>query len=247
MSDWKGKVALVTGASSGIGAAVAEKLASEGMTVVVCARRVERLQALGEKLKMAPEQIIAADLRKEEDILSMFETIRKHWGGVDVLVNNAGLGRSTSLVNGDSEFWREMLELNVLALAICTREALQDMRRRGDNGHVIHISSMAGHRVAPNSGMYSASKHAVRALTEALRMELRELNSKIRVSAISPGFVETEFASIYSGSEDKAKELYSSLKALEPGDIAGAVWYILSSPWYMQVHDLLLRPTQQDN
>lgn len=132
-------------------------------------------------------------------------------------------------------------------LSICTREAVHDMRRRGDNGHVIHISSMSGHRVGwgEGSGMYAATKHAVVALTEKLRRELRGLGSNIRVTAISPGFVETEMAARFHGSEEAARELHSQYQVLQPEDIAAAVLYVLSSPPHVQVHDILMRPTHQ--
>jgi NADP-dependent 3-hydroxy acid dehydrogenase YdfG len=171
--------------------------------------------------------------------------VRARFGGVDVLINNAGLGRAASLADGATEDWREMLELNVLALSICTREALRDMRARGDDGHVIHVSSMAAHRVPPASGMYSATKFAVRALTEALRQELRERESAIRVTAISPGFVETEFAATYHRSEEAARETYGRFKVLEPSDVADAIAWVLACPPHMQVHDVLMRPTHQ--
>lgn len=207
-------VALVTGASSGIGDAIARRLAEDGMRVVATARRRDRLEALQSALPTAEILPIEADLRDEASIQALFTQVRETWGGVDVLVNNAGLGRYAPLVSGETSRWREMLEVNVLGLCVCTREAVQDMRSRGDRGHVIHISSMAGHRVPGASGVYSATKFAVRSLTEGLRQELRGLESGIRVTAISPGFVETEFAAVYHGSEEKARETYSRFSTL---------------------------------
>ena len=238
------RVALVTGATSGIGWAVAERLWREGYRVMACGRRTERLEALdaacdGELL------VQPADLRVEADILAVFETVRACWGGVDVLVNNAGLGFGEPLISGDTEAWREMLEVNVLALCIATREAVQDMRRRGDDGHVVHVGSMAGHRVPPGSGVYSATKYAVRSLTEGLRQELRELGSDIRVTSISPGFVETEFAAVYHRDPGAAERTYRQYKVLEAADVAEAVHYVVSQPVHVQVHDILLRPTRQ--
>jgi 17beta-estradiol 17-dehydrogenase / 3beta-hydroxysteroid 3-dehydrogenase len=250
-SRWKDRVALVTGASSGIGQALARELAAAGLKVAVCARRKERLDALAEELTASGAEVLAieANLRDEASILEMFQVIRERWGGVDVLINNAGLGRLSPLVNAPTDWWREMLEVNVLALSICTREAVQDMRRRGDQGHVIHISSLSAYRIPAGNGggMYGATKHAVRALTEGLRLELRGLESNIRVSAISPGFVETEFAQIYHRSEEAARNLYASLDALQPTDIAEAVRYVLEAPAHVQIHDILLRPTAQQN
>ncbi|MEL4897757.1 dehydrogenase/reductase SDR family member 11 [Crocosphaera sp. Alani8] len=240
------KVALITGASSGIGEAIAHKLADENYRLVLCARRQEKLAKLTEKLKEKNSGILTlkVDLRQEADILNMFNTVRNQWGGVDVLINNAGLGHKEPLMTGETEAWREMLEVNVLALCICTREAIKDMSDR-NQGHIIHISSMSGHRVPLSSGVYAASKYAVKALTEGLRQELREANKNIKISSISPGFVETEFAEKYNNSKEKAQALYSSFPVLKPQDIANAVSYILSQPDYVQIHDILLRPTQQ--
>lgn len=240
------KVALITGASSGIGEAIAHRLAAENYRLVMCARRQERLDQLTEKLQQKNSEVlpIKTNLRQEKDILNMFNTIRKQWGGVDVLINNAGLGHKEPLMTGETEAWREMLEVNVLALCICTREAVKDMSDR-NQGHIIHISSMSGHRVPLYSGVYAASKYAVRALTEGLRQELREANQNIKISSISPGFVETEFAEKYNNNKQKAQELYSRFPVLQPEDIANAVYYVLSQPDYVQIHDILLRPTQQ--
>lgn len=241
-------VALITGASSGIGAAIAQRLA-ERYRIAVCARRHDRLEQLAEPLRQQGADVLtlATDLRQEADLLKMFDTIRSTWGGVDVLVNNAGLGHKASLMSGDTAGWRDMLEVNVLALCICTREAVQDMQKRGDRGHVIHISSMSAHRVPPGNSMYAATKFTVRALTEGLRQELRAANSAIRVSSVSPGFVETEFAEKYHQSVEVAREVYSRYPVLQPQDIAEAVWYIVSQPDHVQVHDLLLRPTMQQS
>ena len=248
---WRGRVALVTGASSGIGRAIAERLAvEEGMKVVVCARRSDRLSALIKAIRAREPKAellaVACDLRDEAAIERMFAALRARFGGVDVLINNAGIGRAAPLLSGATEHWREMLELNVLALCICTREAIADMRQRGDDGHVIHIASMASHRVPPGSGVYSASKFAVRSLTEGLRLELREAQSDIRVTAISPGFVETEFAQNYAhGDADQARATYSRYPVLQPADVADMVAYAMRAPAHVQIHDLLVRPTRQ--
>jgi NADP-dependent 3-hydroxy acid dehydrogenase YdfG len=249
ITRWAGRVAAVTGASSGIGRAVAAALARSGMRVAVCARRRGALQELATELAREGAEVlpIPADLRQERDILGFFDAIRARWGGVDVLVNNAGLGRDAPLVSGETEPWREMWEVNVLALLIATREAVRDMRGRGDDGQVIHLSSMAAHRVPSGSGVYSATKFAVRSLTEGLRQELRELGSGIRVTALSPGFVETGFAAVYHQSEEAARETYGHYRCLQPEDIAAAVLYVLAQPPHVQVHDILMRPTRQSS
>lgn len=249
LSRWHKKTALVTGASSGIGRAIARRLADEGLRVVVCARRKARLDALVADISADGHEAVAveADLRRTDDIERVFDAARQAFGGVDVLVNNAGFGKNQSLFDGETETWRAMLEVNVLALAVCTREALSDMDRRDVAGHIIHISSMSGHRVPGPAGMYSATKFAVRSLTEGLRRELRERNSSIRVTAISPGFVETEFAANYHDSEERARQTYERFKVLSPDDIAHSVVHVLGAPEHVEYHDLLVRPTHQVN
>jgi len=244
---WENKVALVTGASAGIGAAVAEQLLARGFRVVGCARRVSRVEALFSRLDPTGTRTMAlgVDVRDESAVLDMFATITKRWGGVDVLVNNAGLGHNATLLEGDTAQWKEMFDVNVIALCVCSREAVKSMRTRGTEGHIIHISSMSGHRNPGGSGMYSATKYAVRSLTEGLRMEIHAAELPIRVTAISPGFVETEFAAHYHKSETKAEETYSRYKVLEAVDIAESVLYAVSCPLHMQVHDVLIRPTAQ--
>ena len=240
----------MTGASSGIGAATARALAAAGAAVTMGARRVDRLEALAKEIRAGGGRVVvrATDMRREDDVVGLIDAARESFGGVDVLVNNAGLGRGAPLSSGETEVWREMLEVNVLGLAIATREAVRDMERRGVAGHVVHVSSMAGHRVpGPDSGMYAATKFAVRALTEALRQELRTRKSAIRVSAISPGHVFTEFADVFSGRAGAQAEIDARGKILEPRDIAEAVLWIVTRPSHMQVHDLLVRPTAQKN
>lgn len=237
-------MALVTGASSGIGRSVATALARAGMRVAACARRADRLEALRAEIGDAITPL-EVDLRDDAAIVAMFDSVREALGGVDVLVNNAGLGHAAPLLSGDTALWREMLEVNVLALCACTREAIADMRRRDTDGHVIHISSMAAHRVPPGSGVYSATKYAVRSLTESLRQELRAIDSPIRVSSVSPGFVETEFAEHYHKSAEAAAKTYSRYRVLDADDVARAVAFVLGQPAHAQVHDLLLRPTEQ--
>lgn len=243
-SPLAGKVALVTGATSGIGQAISLELAKLGMRVAAVARRADRLQALKSRLgdQLLP---LTADLRDLARIPALFARIQEEWVGVDVLINNAGLGHETPLIGGSLDKWREMLDVNVLALCVCTSEAVQDMQRRGVAGHVIHISSMAAHRVPAGSGVYSASKYAVRSLTEGPRQELRELGSPVRVSSISPGYVETEFHQNYFQSAERARKAYSRYPALKPQDIAGSVRHILEAPQHMQIHDILLRATEQ--
>jgi len=242
-----GRSAIVTGASSGIGVATARALATAGASVTLAARRVDRLEALASELG-GRVAVQPTDMRREDDILALFAVARARFGGVDILVNNAGLGRSAPLSSAPTEPWREMLEVNVLGLCIATREAIRDMERRGSGGHVVHVASMASHRVpSPDSGVYSATKFAVRALTEALRQELRARESPIRVTAVSPGHVLTEFADVFSGRPGAGAEIDRRFKILEPNDVADAILWVVTRPPHVEVHDVLMRPTGQRN
>jgi len=247
-----GRTALVTGASSGIGTETARALAAAGATLVVSARRRDRLDALAAELEKAGAAVlpVTADMRREDDIVRCFADARDRFGGVDVLVNNAGLGRSAPISSAATELWREMLEVNVLGLAIATREAIRDMERRGRAGHVVNVASMASHRVpGPESGMYSATKFAVRALTEGIRQELRAKQSTIRVSLVSPGYVATEFADVFAGRPGALQALQARLavKMLDAVDVARAIVWVLTQPPHVEVHDVLVRPTEQKN
>jgi NADP-dependent 3-hydroxy acid dehydrogenase YdfG len=251
MATWlAGRSAIVTGASSGIGAATARALAAAGMRLTIAARREDRLTALARELGAAGAAVAVArtDMRDEAAILRLFATARDRFGGVDVLVNNAGLGLAAPIAGGATDSWRTMLEVNVLALCIASREAIADMERRGVCGHVVHVSSMAGHRVpGVESAVYAATKFAVRALTEGMRQELRARRSAIRVSAVSPGYVDTEFAAVFAGSAEAARDRTPTIKTLEPTDVADAVRWVLERPPHVQVHDVLVRPTEQRN
>ena len=242
-----GKVALVTGASSGIGRAVATALGEAGAAVGILARRMERLVELRNEIDRGPGQAmcLTADLLDEEQIHTALRALRERFGGVDVLVNSAGLGRVAPLSRGATDDLRRMLEVNVLALAAITREAVRDMRARDAAGHVVHISSMSAYRVQLEMGMYAATKHAVRAMTEGLRQELRAAGSPIRVSSVSPADTDTEFFEQMLGSARAAADARPAYRALDPEDVARAVLFVLEQPPHVEIHDLLLRPTDQ--
>ncbi|MGB3300233.1 MAG: SDR family NAD(P)-dependent oxidoreductase [Phormidesmis sp.] len=242
-------VAIVTGASSGIGLAIAHRLAAEGYNLAICARRAQPLSKAAESLRRQDVDVLSqtVDLRDEAQILSFFAAVGQRWGRLDALINNAGLGHKESLMSGKTEAWREMFEVNVLALCICTREAISLMQTGAepDTGHILHISSLSGHRVPEITGVYSATKFAVRSLTETLRRELRAANSHIRVTAVSPGIVETDFAEKYHQSAAKAQDTYAQFPVLQAADVASAVAYALSQPVHVEINDILIRPTQQ--
>ncbi|XP_072044242.1 dehydrogenase/reductase SDR family member 11-like [Amphiura filiformis] len=251
-SRWSGRVALVTGSSAGIGFAVTKQLAQLGMEVIGCARNIDKIKQLEEECKVSdiPGSVHAlkCDVSKEDEILTMFAEIKEKYGGVDVCINNAGMGRDASLLEGNTEKWRQMLDLNVMGLCVCTKEAVKSMRERNvDDGHIFHMNSFSGHRIArgfPASNFYVATKFAVTALTEGLRQELREIHSHIRITSISPAKVDTEIGSRVSDKE-RADEIHRKFKPLEVNDISDAIVYALHAPTHVQVHDILLRGTEQ--
>ena len=242
----------MTGASSGIGAETGRVLAAAGAAVTLAARRADRLEVLAAELRATGARVAVqpTDMRREDDVVRLITTARERFGGVDVLVNNAGLGRGAPISSASSEPWREMLEVNVLGLAIATREAIRDMERRGTAGHIVNVASMAAHRVpGPESGMYAATKFAVRALTEGVRQELRAKQSAIRVSLVSPGYVATEFADVFAGRPGALEALQARLNVtmLESLDVARAILWVVTQPPHVEIHDVLVRPTQQKN
>ena len=245
---WQGKVALVTGATTGIGEAMAHALAQLGMKVAVAGRRKERLDAVVRALQAQGAQGLATpvDLRSEADIQRMFQDVRAQWGTLDVLINNAGLGYNGTMADAPTADWKEVLDVNVLAFSICIREALKDMADKEDAG-IVNISSIAGHRVPPgNRGttFYAASKHAVKAITDGLRFELVAAKSKIKMGMISPGMVATEFHARSTRSGGKPAS-YSQFRVLDPQDVAQAAVYMLSTPRHVQIHDIVMRSVEQ--
>ncbi|XP_054266758.1 farnesol dehydrogenase-like [Macrosteles quadrilineatus] len=245
MERWQGRVAFVTGASAGIGEAIVEDLVGSGMVVVGVARREERLKDIKERLKEKPGTFhpIKCDITKEEDVKRTFTWVKESLGGVDVLVNNAGIFIRAQTCDGDVEEWRRMFDINVFALGSCSREALISMRERNiDDGHIININSVASHRIGDISGVgpYSSSKHASKCFTEGLRRELASQKSKIKVTSISPGVVDTEIFeanNAFPGGMDM-----SGRANLKSKDIADAVHYVLATPPHVQITELTIRP-----
>lgn len=249
MDKFVGKVALVTGASLGIGKSICEKLVQHGMVVVGCARSKDKLDSLAASLNQSgPGKMhaVQCDLTKEDELLNVFKFIKDNFGTMHVCVNNAGLAyEDTTLLSGSTELWRNMLDVNILALSICTRESYQLMKDgQVDDGHFININSMSGHRIV-GLPFYSATKFAVTALTEGLRRELRAAGTNIRTTSISPGLVETSFHTNMFNDEEKATKLYNQTPVLFADDIANGVLYALSQPQHVDVNDVFLRPTKQ--
>jgi len=245
LDRWNGRVALVTGASSGIGDAIARSLAGLGMKVALMARRQDRLEALADQLD-TEVLVTPGDMLVEADVLAAFSALRDRWGGVDLLVNNAGTAKMGSLSEGKFKDWTDTLTVNVAAPALCAREALVDMANR-DEGQIINVASIYGHKEqVPNFAFYQASKFAVRALTNTLRAELAAAErSNIRVGMISPGMVATEFRTQATDGVQTYESYFENFQPLMPDDIAQAALYMLSPAPHVQVQDIILSPMGQ--
>lgn len=245
LERWRGKIALVTGASSGIGRALAEDLGRLGMKVAVTGRRATALSDTAAAVCAAGGEALAlaGDQRDIETNRRFFADVAVHWGPVDVLVNNAGMQGGRSLLQEDWDELQAALDLNVRAALICMREAAAAMRGKQE-GAIINVSSMTGHRVVPGvPALYAATKHALRILTDGLRAELAAEGRTVKVALLSPGLVDTPWHHKPGGLI--ARTGAYPYPPLTPADIAAAVRYILSAPPGVQVCDILLRPSAQ--
>ncbi|MEW6278461.1 MAG: SDR family NAD(P)-dependent oxidoreductase [Candidatus Eremiobacterota bacterium] len=234
----------ITGASAGIGAACARGFAAIGRDLILVARRADRLKALQAELAQRVQvRVFALDVTDRAAVDGLIERERAVFDQVEILVNNAGLalGREP-LQEGRPEDWFKMIDLNVNAFLYILHRTLPGLLRRGQ-GHVINLGSAAGHWVYPNGNVYAATKFAVRALSEGLRMDLHGKN--IRVTCISPGMVETEFSLVRFGDPDKASAVYRGFTPLTAEDVADAVLWAASRPPHVNVQDIVLFPTSQ--
>ena len=236
----KNKTALITGASSGIGAACAKALANNGAKVVLTGRNQTSLEQLSEEIG---GRYIVADISQNDEVIKLFDEIGE---SIDILVNNAGIAPKASIIEGKIESFEDLLRVNVLAVVHCCQLAIKKFDP-STGGQIINISSMSGHRVPPSGGFYAATKFAVRAITEALRYELKIQKNKTRVSMISPGFVDTPLLDNYfKGSEEKLSELRERLEMLKPEDVANSLIHILESPNHVEIGDIMMRPRDQE-
>ena len=226
------RTALVTGASSGIGKAIAEALLKEGMSVIGLCRSIDKLPS-----GVTP---LPCDLREPKEITAAFATLPQ----LDILVNSAGLAYLSRISDGDHRQWEEMWRVNVHALSLCSQLALSLFPETG--GHILNLSSMSGHRVPPTGGFYASTKFAVRAISEALRSELKTIDNKTRISSLSPGFVDTPLLDTYF--DGRAEELAATRKniaMLTPEAIAATAVHILNSPKEVEINDVLMRSADQ--
>ena len=241
------KIALITGATAGIGYETALLLAQNNYNLILTGRRKERLETLKAKLESSSEcQILTLnfDIRLKADTEAALNSIPEEWKAIDVLINNAGLAAGLAPVNSaDVQDWEDMIDTNVKGLLYTTRTVTPWMIER-KSGHIISISSIAGKESYPNGSVYCGTKHAVAAISKAMRIEL--LPFGIKVSTIAPGAVETEFSLVrFHGDQEKASQVYNGFTPLLGKDIAETILFILSRPAHVNIDDLLIMPTSQ--
>ena len=244
-----GKRILITGASAGIGEACARRFAAEGADLVLWARRIDRLDALADELGAAHgrrARVTAVDVRIRDAVLDAVDELAAADAVPDVLINNAGLASGLAKIqDGDFADWDRMLDTNVKGLLTVTRAVLPHMIRL-QRGHVVNLGSAAGHMVYPKGNVYNATKFAVRALTEAMNLDV--VGTPIRVSSVDPGLVETEFSRVrFHGDEERARKVYQGIQPLTAADIADAVHYVITAPPHVNVLNMQVMPTAQRN
>lgn len=246
MAKLDGKVAVITGASSGIGEATAEALAAEGASVAVAARRKDRLDGLAKRIEGNGGRVLTVecDVADEGQAHDLIQKTEAEFGRVDILVNNAGVMLLSRLDKGLSDEWRQMFDVNVLGLMYVTNAALEVMKRQ-QSGHIVNISSVAGRVTNPNGGVYSGTKFAVNAISDGLRKE--NVGDNLRVTVIEPGAVATELTEHISD-EDALDAIQSRIGKLDPlqsEDIANAVAYAVTQPDRVNVDEILIKPAKQ--
>lgn len=232
MSSLANKTILLTGASSGIGRATARGLLDRGARVIGVSRRPD---SLGEGI--IP---IEADLTSRDDIQEIFRQVDR----IDALVNNAGIAYLSRIIDGNPADWEEMWRVNVFALTLCSQLALRHFPKNG--GRIVNISSMSAHRVPPTGGFYAPTKFAVRAISDAMRLEIKAAGLPVQVGCVSPGFVDTPLLDHYfRGREDALQKTREAMTMLEPEDVARCVIQVLETPPHVEIGDILLRSAEQ--
>lgn len=242
------KIALITGATSGIGKATAVKLAETGFDLIITGRRSDRLHALEEELQKKSVQVISLhfDVRNQMEVKQAISSLPEAWKNIDVLVNNAGLAVGTNPIqDGLMEDWERMIDTNIKGLLYVTRE-IAPLMIKNQKGHIVNLASVAGKEVYPGGNVYCATKHAVDALSKAMRTDM--LKHNIKVTNIAPGMVETEFSIVrYKGDEKAAQNVYNGMTPLTGEDIADTIVFAVTRPAHVCLNDIMIMPTAQAN
>ncbi|AHG64124.1 SDR family oxidoreductase [Advenella mimigardefordensis] len=238
----KDKVVIITGASSGLGEATARMLAKKGAKLMLAARRTDRLQALAKELELNESVIVPTDVTDRKQVENLVAQTVKEYGRVDVLINNAGLMPSSMLENLHIDEWDRMIDVNIKGVLYGIAAVLPVMKAQ-KSGHIINVSSVAGHKVGPGGTVYAATKHAVRALSEGLRQEIKPYN--IRTTIISPGAVATELINTITDTTIAANMRKTYEQAIPAESFARVVAFAISQPDEVDINEVLFRPTSQ--
>ncbi|GHC43555.1 SDR family NAD(P)-dependent oxidoreductase [Ulvibacter litoralis] len=234
----KSKIALITGATSGIGKATATLFAHHGVSLILCGRRQDRLDAIASELqKNTNVHTLTFDVRDKETVFEKIQNLPKQFSEIDILINNAGNAHGLdSIQDGNVDDWDAMLDINVKGLLYVSKAVLPIFLAK-KSGHIINIGSTAGKEVYPNGNVYCASKHAVDAINQGMRIDL---NGKgIKVGAINPGLVATEFSEVrFKGDTERAEKVYQGFSPLQPEDIADIIWFAVTRPPHVNIADL---------
>lgn len=239
------RIVLITGATSGIGEATAGLLAKSGFRLIICGRRGDRLKSLAARLSALTDvTTLSFDVRKQADVAKAIGSLPEEWKSVDVLINNAGNAHGMDPIqSGKLEDWDAMMDINVKGLLYVSREIIPGMTER-KRGHIINLGSIAGKEVYPNGNVYCASKFAVDALTQGMRIDLNPFG--IKVTSINPGLVDTEFSIVrFKGDADRAANVYKGITPLKGEDIADIMLYVLQAPAHVVLADITVFPTAQ--
>lgn len=239
------RIALITGATSGIGRATAHLFAEQKMALILCGRRQDRLDLLKRELgKFTSVHTLNFDVRDKDSVFSAINSLPKDFYNIDILINNAGNAHGMdSIEEGSLDDWDAMLDINVKGLLYVSKAVLPRMIAK-KAGHIINIGSIAGKEVYPKGNVYCASKYAVDAINQGMRIDLNPYG--IRVGAVNPGLVETEFSKVrFKGDTERATKVYKGFKALGPEDIADIIHFVVTRPYYVNIADLVVMPTAQ--
>lgn len=239
------KTAFITGATSGIGKSTAIHFALNGINLILCGRRQDRLDALKKELgKEVLVHTLNFDIRNRESVQEAVNSLPKEFSQIDILINNAGNAHGMDVIQeGSIDDWDAMLDINVKGLLYVSKAIIPQMVARG-SGHVINIGSTAGKEVYPKGNVYCASKHAVDAINQGMRIDLN--GTGVRVGAVNPGLVETEFSNVrFKGDEDRADKVYTGFQPLKPEDIADIIHFVVTRPYHVNIADLVVMPTAQ--
>lgn len=242
-----GKIALITGVSAGIGKAIAYSFAAEGASLILIARRIDKVKSLAEDLQAkhgTKSIVLEIDVRDFNSVESVISGLPQEWKNIDILVNNAGKSRGLDKIyEGKISDWDEMIDTNIKGLLYFSRCIIPDMVRR-NSGHVVNIGSIAGEQIYPNGNVYCGTKAAVHTITQGMVIDLN--GTKVKVTNIAPGLVETEFAEVrFHGDKEKGANVYKGYKPLEAEDVAEIALFCVTRKPHVQIQDILVTPADQ--